>query len=98
VSDFIQLILIATIIIAPMIAYHSMIRRRDRTRGQLILGTMLAAAGPALLAAALAALIAGWPTMDLLPWVLVASAYGTIVGVLGLLARFVGAWLAGREP
>ena len=96
-ADFAESIVVALVIIGPFIGYHAMVRRADRTRGQLILAAALGALGPAILVGAASALITGVPTVELLPWIAVALLYGCLVGLLGVAARMIGAWLSRRQ-
>lgn len=95
--ELVNLIVYLLVASGPFVGYFAMLRRGDRTRRQLIAAAMLGAVGPAFIVGAGLAMF-GMPTVELLPWMLVALCYGAGVGVLGVVSRIVGAWLAHRQP
>jgi hypothetical protein len=98
-GDIASAVVLLLILVGPFVSYTLMLRRPDRTRAQLILAAALGSGGPAVLVATAASALSlgGSATADLLPWVGIATGYGAAVGVLGVLARIVGAWLGRRQ-
>ncbi len=83
--------------IGPFVGYWLALRRPDRTRVQIV---SLSAVGAGLPMAVLCATWAaeGQPSLDLVPWMVAALGYGTLIGIAGIVARLVGAWLSRRQP
>ncbi|HEY9225945.1 MAG TPA: hypothetical protein VIP11_04815 [Gemmatimonadaceae bacterium] len=82
--------------VGAFVGYWFAFRHPDRTRLQVI---ALSAAGAGLPTAILCAILAagGQNSIDLLPWTLIALGYGAFIGVAGIVARIVGAWLSRRQ-
>ncbi len=91
-----QILLYVLVGIGPVIGYRIAFTRPERTRLQIVTFAAIGAGLPAAVGCAAAALF-GTPFSELFPWAVAALAYGALVGVAGLLARIVGAWLSRHQ-
>lgn len=95
---FLDVLVPAAILVAALVGFQGAARDRRRPRAQLLLGAILGGTAPALLLVGYA-LLGGAPAAlsgGPLAWPLVGALTGAAVGGCALLARALGAWLAGR--
>jgi hypothetical protein len=93
----VDIVFLTLLVFGPVAGFLLTERRPGHRRRELILGSMLGGAAVGLLFAAYTMARAGVAFgHDLLPWVGIFTIWGLAIGIAGVLALWLGTWLAGR--
>jgi len=99
-----EVLFVAGLLLGPLTGYALALRRPSATRAHVVLGAMLggAAVGALIVLTGLVGFLSRAPESTLaalpvlLPYLGLSALNGAVIGLLGVGARALGAWLRGR--